>query len=100
MDMSLSKLQEMVKGRAAWCVAVHGAADSLTWRSDWTEQNSSAHCIYLQANHLAIHVLFIWNKFFGCSQVWKTPDTDCEVKTMPDILKTEITVPVYAHSEQ
>ena len=30
MDMSLSKLQEMVKGREAWCSAVHGAAKSVT----------------------------------------------------------------------
>ena len=27
MDMSLSKLQEMVKARGAWCGAVHGVAD-------------------------------------------------------------------------
>ena len=28
MDMNLSELREMVKGRAAWCAAVHGAAES------------------------------------------------------------------------
>ena len=30
MDMSLSKLQEIVKGREAWRVAVHGVAKSQT----------------------------------------------------------------------
>ena len=39
MDMSLSKLQEMVKGREAWQAAIHGVAKSQTWLIDWTGLN-------------------------------------------------------------
>ena len=37
MDMSLSKLQELVLVREAWHAAVHGFTKSQTWLSDWTE---------------------------------------------------------------
>ena len=38
-DMSLSKLREMVRNREAWRAAVHGIAKSRTILSDWTTIN-------------------------------------------------------------
>ena len=39
-DMSLSKLCVLVTDRETWCTAVHGAAKSWKWLSNWTELNN------------------------------------------------------------
>ena len=49
MDMSLSNLQEMVKDRAAWCVAVHRVAKSQAQLSDWKQEAIDSHSVSISS---------------------------------------------------
>ena len=51
MDMSMSKLREMVMDRKAWHAGVHGAAMSWTWLSDWTAATAGIkYCMFTKEN--------------------------------------------------
>ena len=74
MDMSLSKVQERVKDRKAWCAVVHGVTEIWTWLSNWTSRgfkNCSDICSWqtteLEHRFLCIR---IQPTFFHLSSLW------------------------------
>ena len=69
MDMSLSKLWEMVKDREAWSATVHWVMKSCTWLSDWTTTTTKTEWKLLQVKFkflefFLMHPLELLSKVF------------------------------------
>ena len=59
MDMSLSRLWELLMDREAWCAAVHGITKSQRQLSDWTELNEQLEFEIKNKTCIICHL--IWN---------------------------------------
>ena len=79
MDMSLSKLREMVKNKEAWYAAVHGVTKNQTWLNNWTTTESTCkmwfHLLFKKKYRRHCRQHFMWSPSYETLEIlcWGVP---------------------------